>query len=251
MWSSVQHCLSLFLNTWTIVFICKHTQTLSLMKTCLLDQTQLRILMVCWRVTLFSAESYCWVCACLSAFPPDRSERRSADPHGWECWGWSLWYVQHVIPLVFSCHSSTFTQCLTWSCLETMGYINGQVQPEGKYLHARRATEWNGVVSLLFLFSCWIPRSPHSHPLTGPPCTSRTSACRVLSPSWRGAGSRGWGLAGACGSCQPPPGLWGCHRNSGSDPAARRPPAAATTDTHSAAPQTSFPQPRWGLQRAE
>lgn len=149
MWSSVQHCLSLFLNTRTIVFICQHTQTLSLMNTCLLDQTQLRILMVCWRVTLFTAESYCWVCGCLLAFPPDRSERRGADRHGWECWGWSLWYVQRVIPLLFSLHFSTFTQCLT-SCLETMGYINGQVQPEGKYLHAWRATEWNGVVSMLF-----------------------------------------------------------------------------------------------------
>lgn len=224
------------------------------MKTCLLGQTRLKILMVRWKVSLFRAEMYCWVRGPLSAFPPDLSERRGADPRGWECWGWSLWYVQCEISLVFSCHSSMFTKCLTLSRLENMGYINGQVQPEGKYLHTQKTKEWNVVVSLLFLFSCCISRGPHSHPLTGLRCTSSTSACRVPSHTWRGASSRCWGLAGACRYCQHPPGLWGCHRNSGPDPAARaarRPSAAATTDTHSAAPQASFPQPRWVLQRAE
>lgn len=86
---------------------------------------------------------YCWVCAPLSASPPDLSEWRGADPRGWECWGWSLWYAQCVISLVFSCHSSTFTKCLTLSCLENMGYINGQVQPEGKYLHTQKPKEWD------------------------------------------------------------------------------------------------------------
>lgn len=206
------------------------------MKTCLLGQTHLKILMVRWRVTLFRAEMYCWVCGPLSAFPSDLSEWRGADPRGLECWGGSLWYVQCVISLVFSCHSSTFTKCLTLSCLENMGYINGQVQPEGNYLHTQKTKEWTVIVSLFFLFSCCISRSPHSHPLTGLP-----------SHSWRGASSRCWGLAGACRYCQYPPGLWGCHRNSGPARAAR----PATTDTHSAAAQASFPQPWWGLQKAE
>lgn len=37
----------------------------------------------------------------------------------------------------------TFAKCLTLSRLEIMGYINGQVQPEGKYLHTH--TQGKGV----------------------------------------------------------------------------------------------------------
>lgn len=107
------------------------------MKTCLLRRTRCKILMV--RCRKSSSQKYA-ICDLLLAFLPHLSERRRTEPSGCECWRGSLWCVECVISPVVLVLSPMFTKRLTLSLLENMGYINGQVQPEGKYLHTQNIT---------------------------------------------------------------------------------------------------------------
>lgn len=107
------------------------------MKACLLRRTCCKILMVRWRKS--SSQKYA-ICDRLSAFLPHLSEWRRTEPCGCECWRGSLWCVECVISPVVSVLSTMFTKRLTLSLPENMGYINGQVQPEGKCLHTQKIT---------------------------------------------------------------------------------------------------------------